>query len=177
MTCGIITACLLSASLLTACAKPPSQGQYGFQDVGQNAIIMFGRVVSEREVGITGQNTGGGAAAGAIAGGLGGSAIGQGNGSLVGLLAGAVIGGIAGHMTEQALADRQGIEYIITYAKTGMTSSVVQNIAKTDEPIAVGECVMVQFSGTYQRVLPAPDDAEECALKRHHKKKQPKPDE
>jgi len=165
----------LSMLMLASCAHP-NQNSYGEQDVGHNTLILFGTVVSERQVEIKGTNTGGGAAIGAGTGLAAGSAFGRGNGTLGAMLAGAIIGGVAGAMTEQALKDRQGIEYVITFAATGQTQSIVQNIAKTDQPIAEGECVMVQMNGTYQRVLPAKDDSQ-CEKpakhkhKKHHKKK------
>jgi outer membrane lipoprotein SlyB len=88
------------------------------------------------------------------------------------MLVGSVIGGIAGAAAEQAMANRQGIEYLIKF-QNGNTESIVQNIAKTDEPIAKGECVMVQFGSNYQRVLPD-DDVEDCRPiakpKKHHHK-------
>jgi len=166
----IITAVTASCFLLTACVHP-SQKNYGESDVGHNAVILYGKVISEREVDITGQNSGVGAGAGVVGGGLAGSMIGHGNGSLGGLLVGAVVGGVAGAAAEQAIKDRKGIEYIIKFYASGQTQSIVQNIAKTDEPIAKGQCVMVQMSGTYQRVLPAEQDAEECYVAPVKKKK------
>ena len=62
------------------------------------------------------------------------------------MLLGAVAGGIAGAAAEQAMANRQGIEYIIKFSN-GVTQSIVQNIAKTDKPIEAGECIMVQMNG------------------------------
>ena len=62
-----------------------------------------------------------------------------------------------------------GIEYVIKFAETGDTRSIVQNIAKTDTPVARGECVMVQMSGNYQRVLPD-DDRSDCHIVASHKK-------
>ena len=153
---------------LSACA-PPSQSQYGDQDVGHNALILFGTVLSVRPVDIKGTNSGAGAGVGALAGGVAGSTIGRGNGSIVGLLGGAVIGGIAGAMAEQALKDRQGIEYIVKFPSNGTTQSIVQNIAKKDTPMDVGQCVMVQMNGTYQRVLPSPDQSECHPAPKHRK--------
>ncbi|MGA7239909.1 MAG: hypothetical protein WBY44_29785, partial [Bryobacteraceae bacterium] len=82
---------VLSLFVLAACANP-SQNSYSDQDVGRNALILFGTVVSERPVDIKGTNTGAGAGAGALAGGVAGSTIGRGNGSVLGLLGGAIIG-------------------------------------------------------------------------------------
>lgn len=149
-------AVLLLASLsasLSACHQP-GQTRYGYQDVGQASAVHFGTVLSWRMVHITGQNTGTGAIAGAAGGALGGSYIGSGGGSLGGLLAGALIAGVAGHMAEQAISDHSGIEYVITLEK-GDTITMVQNFVEGDPEIKTGQRVMVQVSGSYQRVLPA----------------------
>jgi outer membrane lipoprotein SlyB len=148
----IISTCLALA-LLTGCTQP-GQSRYGYQDVGQSTTVVFGTVISEREVDITGQNTGVGATAGALGGALGGSYIGNGGGSLAGMLAGAVIAGVAGHMAEQAVSDHRGIEYVITIEK-GETITIVQNLNSDEQPITPGHRCMVQNSGMYQRVLPA----------------------
>jgi outer membrane lipoprotein SlyB len=146
---------IILLACLTACTQP-GQNRYGYQDVGRNTIVEFGTVISEREVDITGQNTGLGATAGALGGGLGGAYIGQGGGSLGAMLAGAVIAGVAGHMAEQAVSDHKGIEYVITTEK-GATMTLVQNLNKDEAPIKPGHRVMVQTGGAYQRVLPADD--------------------
>ncbi|HEX4608227.1 MAG TPA: hypothetical protein VH092_08475 [Urbifossiella sp.] len=146
---------LLSVSLLTACTQP-GQNRYGYQDVGQASIVVFGTVISEHPVEITGQNTGVGATAGALGGALGGSYIGNGGGSLAGMLAGALVAGVAGHMTEQAISDHSGIEYVVTTEK-GVTLTIVQNYVEGDPSIRPGQRVMVQTSGQYQRILPAGD--------------------
>ena len=152
-----ITICSL---LLCSCAHP-NQSNYGEAEVGHDMVVMYGIVKSVRKVDITGKNSGTGATVGLVGGAAAGSAIGNGRGSLIGLVAGAIIGGVAGGIAEQAMKDRQGIEYIIKFSETGDTRSFVQNIAKTDIPIAMGQCVMVQMSGHYQRVLPD-DDISDC---------------
>lgn len=139
--------------MLSACAHA-GQNRYNWQDVGQAAVVEFGTVISLRPVEITGQNTGVGAVAGAGGGAIAGSMIGSGNGSLAGMLAGAVVAGVAGHMAEQAIADHQGIEYVITL-ESGKTVTIVQNYVEGDPSIKAGQRVMIQTSGIYQRVLPA----------------------
>lgn len=155
--------------LLTACTQP-GQSQYGFQDVGHATVVQYGEVTDSRPVDITGQNTGTGAMGGAAAGAIGGSAIGQGRGSLLALVGGAIIGGIAGHMAEQAIADRKGVELTIDL-DDGKTITIVQNLKKEDAPLAIGTRCMVQTSGSYQRVLPSrkpfPDEE---PVKHKHKK-------
>jgi len=158
---------LILPIFLCSCAHP-NQNNYGEGEVGHDTVIMYGIVKSVRQVDITGHNSGTGAALGAVGGGVAGSAIGRGNGSLAGLLVGAVVGGVAGAVAEQAIKDRQGIEYVIKFSETGASRSILQNIAKTDTPIAKGQCVMVQMNGQYQRVLPD-DDASDCPKPVKHK--------
>ncbi len=146
---------LLLPLLLSACTHP-GQNRYGERDVGLNAVVAFGTVVSLRPVEIAGANTGTGALVGAMAGGYGGSQIGGGSGSLGAALAGIVIGAFAGQMAEQAARDRDGIEYVVRL-ESGVTVSIAQNVAADDVPIAAGQRVMVQTSGEYRRVLPAPE--------------------
>jgi outer membrane lipoprotein SlyB len=146
---------IAATALLTACQQP-GQNRYGYQDVGRATTVEFGTIISEREVDITGQNTGIGAGAGIAGGAIAGSYIGHGGGSLGAILAGALIAGVAGAAAEQAMADHKGIEYVVT-EHNGETVTIVQN-QKSDEPILKPhQRVMVQTSGSYQRVLPADD--------------------
>jgi outer membrane lipoprotein SlyB len=144
---------ILLALILSGCAHQ-SQNRYSSAQVGQPSLVEYGTVVAARGVDIKHENTGVGAAVGAGGGALAGSAIGH--GSLGGLLGGALIGGVAGAATEQVAGNRQGIEYTIK-VENGATISIVQNIAKDDRPIVVGQRVMVQSGPGYQRVLPADD--------------------
>ncbi len=148
----------LVASVLAGCANLPGQNRYGYQDVGQVTEVEFGKVIAVRKVDITGQNSGVGAATGATAGAFAGANVGSGNGSLGAALAGVVIGAVAGHMAEQAMADHQGIEYVIRL-KNKHTITVVQNVKADDVVLKKGDKCMVQTSGTYQRVLPIDDDS------------------
>jgi outer membrane lipoprotein SlyB len=138
---------------LGGCANP-SQERYGHQDVGRAVVVEFGTVLAVRPVEITGRNSGLGGAVGAAAGGIGASTIGRGSGTAGAILAGVVLGGIAGALVEQAASDRTGIEYTITLA-SGKTLTIVQEQLKTDRVFGVGERVMVQSGGAYNRVLPA----------------------
>lgn len=146
---------LLPLLALLAC-QYPSQNRYGAADVGMNAVVEFGTVVSARPVEITGKSSGTGALVGATAGAYGGSYVGNGSGSLGGLLAGLIVGAAVGAAAEQAMQDRQGVEYVVTL-ESGVTQSIVQNVAADDAPLAVGDRVMVQTAGEYRRVLPAGD--------------------
>ena len=141
------------AALLAGCVHP-SQNRYGSADVGMNAVVGFGTVVSIRQVEIIGQGSGAGATVGLGAGLAAGSQFGSGSGSLGAALAGALIGAAVGAAAEQAMQDRQGVEYVVTL-EDGETQSIVQDIARDDVPLRVGQRVMLQTSGTYRRVLSA----------------------
>lgn len=145
---------LATTAILAGCAKQPGQNQYGYQDVGQTALVEFGTVVNAREVGITGRNTGAGALLGAGAGAGAGAYVGNGSGNAWAIAGGAIAGAVAGAAIEQAAADCTGIEYTIT-KENGQTVTIVQNQNKEDRVFQAGERVMVQTSGSYQRVLPA----------------------
>jgi hypothetical protein len=86
------------------------------------------------------------------------------------MVGGALIAGIAGHMAEQAIQNRHGIEYTIDL-DLGKTITIVQEIHKEDKPLEIGQRCMVQTSGTYQRVLPSRkpfQDERKSKRKTHH---------
>lgn len=70
------------------------------------------------------------------------------------VIGGVVVGAIAGHAAEQALANSVGMEYTLVTEK-GKPMTVAQNHNKGDKVLQKGERVIVQTSGSYQRVLPA----------------------
>ncbi len=138
---------------LSACQRP-GQGRYGEADVGQAATVEFGTVISMKQVDITGRNTGAGALIGGATGLGAGSYIGSGSGRAWGQGGGMLAGMLVGALVEQALSDHKGVEYIITFTD-GKTRSIVQHLVEGDAPIGVGQRVMVQTQGQYQRVMPA----------------------
>lgn len=158
-------------AMLSGCATD-SQNQYSSSDIGQQIDVDFGTVVAERQVKVQAENSGLGAAGGGLAGAGVGSAFGQGSGQGYAILGGLIVGAIAGGIAEHELQNRVGIEYTITKAD-GHTIIIVQNVAKDDKPIKVGQRVMIQTSGKsiiqsgdktvaqasgkYVRVLPAED--------------------
>ncbi len=143
----------LAAILLTSCAQGPSQNNYNAAEVGHAAQIIFGKVISMRNVNVTGEKSGVGTVGGGVGGAVLGSTIGQGSGSVASAIVGGLIGAVAGSAGEQALSDTTGIEYIVA-EDNGPTITVVQSIAKDYQPIVLGQHVMVQTSGKYQRLLP-----------------------
>jgi outer membrane lipoprotein SlyB len=147
----------LGLSLLAftaACAKGPSQNQYLEDEVGASRIVNFATVIQSRPVGITGKNTGTGALAGGAVGAGSGAYVGNGSGSVWAMAGGAVIGAVAGAAAEQAAKDRGGIEYVLT-KENGKTITIVQELGENERVFKSGERVMIQTSGSYQRVLPA----------------------
>lgn len=146
---------IATSFLLTACATP-SQNVYDFKEAGQATIVQFGTVLKVRNIEIKGENTGVGALAGGVAGAGAGSAIGSGDGQAFAMIGGALVGAVAGGLAEQAIQDQRGIEYtIVTENKKIIT---IPQYIKKDEPVyKKGSTVMVQTSGSYQRVLDGGD--------------------
>lgn len=146
---------VLAALLLAGCGVS-TQNRYSYQDVGKLTPVEFGTVLAKREIRIQGENTGIGALLGGGTQSMVGAQFGDGATSVASSLSGAVTGIASGSITEQILANRDGLEYLITLS-SGKTVTIVQNIDDDDRPIEVGDRVMVQTSGHYQRVLPAKD--------------------
>lgn len=144
---------LIGLLFLSACTTP-SQNVYDYREAGRSVIVEFGTVVDVRPIKIKGQNTGVGAGTGAVAGGIAGSQIGQGDGQIAGAAAGILVGAIAGSAAEQAMQDSEGREMTIVTEK-GKVLTIAQYFKKDEPIIQKGERVMVQTSGSYQRVLPA----------------------
>lgn len=157
-----ITLCA-SLMLLAGCAKPQGMSQYKYDEVGRSTIVDFATVISSRNVGITGKNTGTGALVGAAAGAGAGAYVGDGTGQIWATGAGLLAGAVAGAAAEQAMADSTGVEYVVT-TEHGKTMTIVQNMNQGDMLLPTGSRVMVQTSGSYQRVLPA--DAMPESIKR-----------
>jgi outer membrane lipoprotein SlyB len=144
---------LLTGMVLTSC-EFSTQNRYNYADVGQATVVQFGTVLASRPVQITGENSGAGALLGAGGGAAAGAQFGRSGGNVAAALGGAAIGAVVGFAAEQALSNRNGIEYTITLSN-GKTITIAQNQDAKDAVFNVGDRVMVQVSGTYQRVLPA----------------------
>lgn len=139
---------------LSACAQQSGYSQYQQGEVGISSIADYGTIVAARKIGITGKNSGAGGLAGGTLGAATGANMGGGNGQLVGMVGGAIVGAVAGAATEQAMADHVGIEYTVV-KQNGDTITVAQNQNVGDPILAVGSRVIIQTSGSYQRVLSA----------------------
>jgi outer membrane lipoprotein SlyB len=144
---------LTSALFLSGC-ETMSQDVYDYREAGQSVIVEFGTVVDVRQIKIKGPNSGAGAVTGAVAGGALGSQVGSGDGQGAAMIVGAVAGLAAGAVAEQALQDKTGRDFVIVL-QNGKTITVSQYFKKDEPIIKQGQRVMVQTSGSYQRVLPA----------------------
>jgi outer membrane lipoprotein SlyB len=154
MKLRFLTALLASSFLLaqlSGCASR-SQNTYDAKEVGKTTSVSFGTVLSVRNIQIRGENTGAGAVLGGATGAGLGNLMGKGTGKGWTTGAGLVAGLAAGALAEQAMADRDGLEYTITL-ETGNTIVVTQESKEGERVMAAGDRVMVQTTGAYQRVL------------------------
>ncbi|MGE4291429.1 MAG: hypothetical protein AB7E32_04375 [Desulfovibrio sp.] len=147
---------ILLVMLLCSC-QYSTQTRYNYSEVGQIQVVEFGSVVALRDIEIVSETSGAGAALGATGGAYGGaSAVNGIGGSIAAGVGGAIVGAVAGSALEQAIRNRGGVEYTIIL-RNGKTLTVAQNISEKDIIHKVGDRVMVQINGQYQRVLPAND--------------------
>jgi outer membrane lipoprotein SlyB len=147
--------CLALALSLTACQRDISPDSYAVGSVGQVNQAVRGTVINARPVNISGSQSGLGAGAGAVGGAVAGSALG-GSGSprsnVIGAIGGAVVGGIAGSITEEALTQQNGIEYVIQ-AENGALLTIVQG---PQPAFSVKQKVIVIY-GTRARIIADPN--------------------
>ncbi|OJV46449.1 MAG: hypothetical protein BGO28_02575 [Alphaproteobacteria bacterium 43-37] len=148
---AIALLCVLS--VMSGCMHI-GQNVYDNKEVGKASAVSFGVVVGMKPIDIKGDNSGAGAIVGGAAGAGAGSYMGSGTGQAWGIGAGLVAGAVIGGLMEQAMSNRKGIEYTVTL-DSGVTMTIPQNVASNDTPLNVGDRVIVQNTGGYQRVLPA----------------------
>lgn len=156
--------CCALASLLAGC------GVNGFNDVsaddvGQSIPVKFGTVDASRPVTVHEHQSGVGTFAGAMLGAVAGSFIGSGVGNEVATLGGAAAGGVGGAVVDHEMSLTKGVEYTITYAD-GTTGTVTERLAKGDPIYGPGEPVMVQFGGTWNKVISTRGLPNQVAVKR-----------
>lgn len=152
-----LLSCLSIALLLAAC-QLPNQNKYRAGEIGVSRAVTFATVLSVREVPIIGENSNTGMLLGAGAGAGGGSYVG-GGGKPWATAGGAVLGGVLGHLIEQEINDRTGLEYILR-TDDGETKSIVQEKEEGDVLFKKGDRVMLQScdaSDHYRRCKPGSD--------------------
>lgn len=120
-----------AALMLSACGRNMSGDVYSSDSsVGK---VIYGTVVSARQITIkdkeSNKELGIGSVAGGLAGGVAGSTIGKGTGSALGAIGGALAGGILGNMAEDQLSTQSGMEYIVQLdaAKTPKSIAIQKN--------------------------------------------------
>lgn len=149
--------------LVLASCTTASKSTYDSADVGRMIETSEGTIVSSRIVHIdekpTGVGTAAGAALGATSAGFG---IGSGKGSVIAALIGGLAGAGVGYLTEQGMRSREGIEYMVR-TPDGRTRTLVQNRENGEEPIPAGRQVLIQYAGTYTRVIEKPPGATDDA--------------
>jgi outer membrane lipoprotein SlyB len=150
---------LLGAALLLAGCAAPTRNLYEATDVGRVIETYEGTVVSSRIVKITDPPRGlsVGPLAGAAAGTGIGLTIGEGRGNTLAAILGGLIGAGTGFLAEQSAKEREGLEYVIRTAD-GRVVTVVQNRDSEETPIAAGTAVLLQYGGSYTRVIERPKD-------------------
>jgi len=144
---------VISVALLGGC-QFATQTRYNYSEVGKIQVVKFGTVVALRPIDIVAETSSAGSVTGGVGGAVAGSHVGGGSGAVVGTVAGAMLGLEAGAALEQAIRNREGVEYTVVL-ENGKTLTVAQNVSEKDVIHAVGDRVMVQINGQYQRVLPA----------------------
>lgn len=125
---GLVSAALLSVSLLAGCAGDLSGSTYSRADARKVQYVQYGVIESATPVVIEGRKEGVGTLAGAVVGGIAGSEVGGGKGSAIASVIGAVAGGVAGSKIEESATRAQGQELTIRM-DSGELISVVQEVS------------------------------------------------
>lgn len=147
----IIPLIILSALLLSACARDISPQTYSVGSVGQVNRTISATIISVRAVDVKG-TSGIGGAAGAGAGAALGSTIGSsGSDSVAGAIVGAVVGGVAGSVAEGRLSEQKAMEYVVE-TENGNLMTIVQGLTPV---FSVGQKVLVLY-GTVSRLIEDP---------------------
>jgi outer membrane lipoprotein SlyB len=135
------------ATVLTGCEGLGSSS-YSREQARREQTVRMGVVESVREVKLEGTRSGVGAAGGAVAGGIGASNIGHGTGSAVAAVLGAVAGGVAGHLIEQGVTAKRGVEVTVKL-DNGTMVAITQ---EADETFRPGDRVRILSDGATSRV-------------------------
>lgn len=145
---------MLCLALFCAACHYPTQTRYNYAEVGQVQLVQFGQVVAVRDIDIMGPASKAGAIAGAGAGAEYGLHAGAGSPGV--MIMGAGLGMLGAMELERAIRSRGGVEYTVAL-RNGKVLTVAQNISDKDILLKIGDRVIVQMNGDYQRVLPAND--------------------
>ncbi|MFI5343164.1 MAG: hypothetical protein ACHQUC_02975 [Chlamydiales bacterium] len=135
---------MMSAVLITSCAREISSDVYASRQVGKVSITYAGIIKNVREVTVEQgdqlEDNGLGIAGGGIAGGVIGSAVGRGN--FAPTAAGAIVGAVAGSLVEKKLKQQPALEYVVELDQGGLLTVVQGN----DQVFGVGQPVYILVS-------------------------------
>jgi len=141
-----LTGLLLVA--LAGCMRSYSPNTYASAAAQQANKVTQGVVIGYREVLISADGTVGTVTGGAAGGVLGAQTPGSGVATALGTIGGTLLGGLVGTGIEHAAGDTRAFEYLVKQTD-GSLVSVTQ---KDDQPLAVGEKVLV-IAGTQARIV------------------------
>lgn len=118
---------ILVAGVLSAgCMTTSRSGEVYTRDQARRTqTVQMGTVESVKNIRIEGTRSGIGAIAGGVAGGVIGSTIGGGTGTRLATLGGAAAGAAGGHLAEERMTRRDGLEILVNL-DNGTTIAVVQ---------------------------------------------------
>lgn len=117
---------LVAGALSTGCMTTSRSGEVYTRDQARRTqTVQMGTVESVKNVRIEGTRSGIGAIAGGVAGGVIGSTIGGGTGTRLATLGGAAAGAAGGHLAEERMTRRDGLEILVNL-DNGTTIAVVQ---------------------------------------------------
>jgi outer membrane lipoprotein SlyB len=156
---------LFVAALASGCTRSYSPNTYSAAAAQQANKVTQGVVVGYREVLISPDGTVGAVSGGAAGGVLGAQTPGSGVATALGTIGGTLLGSLVGTGIEKASGDTRAFEYLIRQTD-GSLISVTQ---KDEEPLPVGEKVLV-IAGNQARVVrdysqPVPEGAPASAAK------------
>ena len=141
--------CVMAVCLaLAACGIGETNSTYSRSDIGQQAQVQFGTIISMRPVQVKGTSTVG-TVGGAVAGGAAGSMIGGNTAvNVIGGVGGAIVGGMIGNAAEQAITKDTAYEFIIR-KQNGQTIAVVQT---NENHFRVGDRVLLTVTDGTTRI-------------------------
>ncbi len=137
--------------LAVGCRSYHSADVYRADELGYEARVDEGVVLSVREVVLKQGDSFVGTAVGAVAGGVAGSYAGEGRGQVIGASVGTVVGGILGSTTQKLLEQGRGWEILVRRYRDSEEVIVVQ---QSEKPLQVGQVVRIIRDSGRSRVVP-----------------------
>ena len=156
---------LFVAALASGCTRSYSPNTYSAAAAQQATKVTQGVVAGYREVLISPDGTVGAVSGGAAGGVLGAQTPGSGIATALGTIGGTLLGSLVGTGLEKATGDTRAFEYLVRQTD-GSLVSVTQ---KDEEPLPVGEKVLV-IAGNQARIVrdysqPIPENSPAAAAR------------